>query len=91
MFIYRGKLEKIDMGKDVKSLLRNVFCSLPMGLAAYLICSIGNWSTSGHLGEKVSLLSVGILVGLGIYLACSYWTKNEEMLFLLKMIRRKRR
>jgi len=86
-----SKLEKIDMGKDVKSLLRNVFCSLPMGLAAYLICSIGNWSTSGHLGEKVSLLSVGILVGLGIYLACSYWTKNEEMLFLLKMIRRKRR
>ena len=86
-----SKLGKIDMGKNIKSLLRDVFCSLPMGLAAYLICSVGNWSTTGNLGEKVFLLSIGIVIGLGIYLACSYWTKNEEMLFLLKMVRRKRK
>ena len=86
-----SKLGKIDMGRNIKSLLRDVFCSLPMGLAAYLICSIGNWSATGNLGEKVLLLSIGIVIGLGIYLACSYWTKNEEMLFLLKMVRRKRK
>lgn len=86
-----SKLGKIDMGKNIKSLLRNVLCSLPMGLAAYLICSIGNWSTTGNLREKVFLLSIGIVIGLGIYLACSYWTKSEEMLFLLKMVRRKRK
>jgi len=55
-----------------------------------LICSIGNWSTTGNLGEKVLLLIAGIVVGLGVYLGCSYWVKNEEMLFLLKMIRKKR-
>jgi len=86
-----SKLGKIDMVKNIKSLLRDVFCSLPMGLTAYLICSLGNWSTTGNLGEKVFLLSIGIVIGLGIYLACSYWTKNEEMLFLLKMVRRKRK
>ena len=86
-----SKLGKIDMGKNIKSLLRDVFCSLPMGLAAYFICSVGNWSTAGNLGEKVLLLSIGIVIGLGIYLACSYWTKNEEMLFLLRMVRRKRK
>ena len=87
-----SKLGKIDdMGKNIKSLLRDVFCSLPMGLAAHLICSVGNWSTAGNLGEKVLLLLIGIVIGLGIYLACSYWTKNEEMLFLLKMVRRKRK
>ncbi len=85
-----SKLGKIDMGKNIKSLLRDVFCSLPMGLAAYLICSIGNWSTTGNAGEKVLLLLIGIVIGLGIYLICSYWTKNEEMLFLLKMIRKRR-
>jgi putative peptidoglycan lipid II flippase len=85
-----SKLGKIDMGKNSKSLLRDVFCSLPMGLAAYLICSMGNWSTTGNLGEKVLLLIAGIVVGLGVYLGCSYWVKNEEMLFLLKMIRKKR-
>ena len=86
-----SKLGKIDMGKNIKSLLRDVFCSLPMGLAAYFICSVGNWSTAGNLGEKVLLLSIGIVIGLGIYLACSYWAKNEEMLFLLRMVRRKRK
>ena len=85
-----SKLGKIDMGKNTKSLLRDVFCSLPMGLAAYLVCSIGNWSTTGNLGEKVLLLIAGIVIGLGVYLGCSYWVKNEEMLFLLRMIRKKR-
>jgi putative peptidoglycan lipid II flippase len=83
------KLGKIDMRKNIKSLLRDVFCSLPMGVAAYLICSLGNWTVSGNVIEKVLLLGIGILVGLGIYLACSYWAKNEEMLFLLKIVKRK--
>jgi hypothetical protein len=59
-----------------------------MGLAVYLICSLGNWTSSGGEVEKVLLLGIGIVVGLGIYLVCSYWVKNEEMLFLLKMIRK---
>jgi putative peptidoglycan lipid II flippase len=84
------KLGRIDMRKNIKSLLRDVFCSLPMGVAAYLICSLGNWSTTGNIGEKVLLLLIGIVIGLGIYLACSYWVKNEEMLFLLKTIRKRR-
>jgi len=85
-----SRLGKIDMGKNIKSLLKDVFCSLPMGVAAYLICSIGSWSTTGNAGEKVLLLLTGIVVGLGIYLVCSYWTKNEEMLFLLKMVRKRK-
>ena len=60
-----------------------------MGLAAYLICSIGDWSTAGNVGEKMLILFAGIVIGLGIYLACSYWVKNEEMLFLLNMVKRK--
>jgi putative peptidoglycan lipid II flippase len=82
-----SKLGKIDMRKNMKALFRDVFCSLPMGVAAYLICSMGNWTVSGNVIEKILLLGIGILVGLGIYLACSYWAKNEEMLFLLKMIK----
>jgi putative peptidoglycan lipid II flippase len=85
-----SRLGKIDMRKNIKSLLKDVFCSLPMGVAAYLICSIGNWSTTGNAGEKVLLLLTGIVVGLGIYLVCSYWTKNEEMLFLLKMVKKRK-
>jgi putative peptidoglycan lipid II flippase len=84
------KLGKIDMRKNVKSLLRDILCSIPMGLAAYLICSLGDWTVSGHAIEKVLLLGLGMVIGLGIYLACSFWVKNEEMIFLLKMVRKKR-
>lgn len=85
-----SKLGKIDLWKNIRSLLRNVLCSLPMGLVAYLICSLRDWSTTGHSFEKVLFLVIGIVVGLGIYLVCSYCMKNEEMLFLLKMLRRKK-
>ena len=84
------KLGGMDFRRDIKSLLLILSCSLPMGLVAYLICSLGNWATTGNIVEKVLLLVIGILLGLGIYLVCSYWVKNEEMLFLLKMVKRKK-
>ena len=74
----------------VISLLRIFFCSLPMGLVSYLICSLGDWSASGHGIEKVVLLVVGIILGLGVYLGSSYWMKNEELIFLLRMVKKER-
>ena len=84
-------LGEIDVLKDVEALLRSFACSVPMGLIAYLVCSLGDWTGAGHSLPKLFLLSAGIVVAMGVYLACSYWTKNEEMLFLLKMLNRKRR
>jgi putative peptidoglycan lipid II flippase len=84
------KLGGMDFSRNIKSLLLIFSCSLPMGLVAYLICSLGNWSATGNIVEKVLLLVIGIVTGLGIYLVCSYWVKNEEMIFLLKMVRKKR-
>jgi putative peptidoglycan lipid II flippase len=87
----REVLGRIDLRKDIESLLRNFACSVPMGLTAYLICSLGDWTGTGHSLPKLSLLSAGIVAGMGVYLACSYWSKNEEMLFLLKMVKRRKR
>ncbi|OGP93254.1 MAG: murein biosynthesis integral membrane protein MurJ [Deltaproteobacteria bacterium RBG_16_47_11] len=84
-----SKLGGMDMRKNIQSLLRIFFCSLFMGLSAYLICSLGDWTRTGHSGEKILLLGIGIGVGIGVYLACSYWMKNEELLFLLRMLRKK--
>ena len=83
------KLGGLDVEKNIKSLLRSFFCSFLMGLAAYLICSLGDWTVSGKVMEKSLLLGAGIVIGLGIYLACSYWVKYEEMLFLLNIVKRK--
>jgi putative peptidoglycan lipid II flippase len=84
------KLGSVDLRKNIRSLLKIFFCSLPMGFAAYFICSLGNWSATGNVVQKVLLLGIGVVVGIGLYLVCSYLMKNEEMLFLLKMVRRKR-
>ncbi len=83
------KLGGMEIGKNVKSLVRVLLCSLPMGLTAYLICSLGDWSTTGGALEKALLLLTGIAVSLGVYLICSYWMKNEEIMFLMKMLRKK--
>ncbi len=84
------KLGRMDLTKHIKSLLRILLCSLPMGLAAHLICSLENWTTTGNTLQKIFLLAIGIAVGLGTYLVCSYWMKNEEMIFLLRMLRKKK-
>lgn len=84
------RLGGIDIKKTIQSFLRILLCSLPMGIAAYFICSLGNWTRTGYVIEKVLLLGVGIVVGLGVYLVCSYLMKNEEMHFLLKVVKRKR-
>jgi putative peptidoglycan lipid II flippase len=84
------KLGRMDLAKHIKSLLRILLCSLPMGLTAYLICSLGNWSTTGNMVEKVLLLGTGIVVGLGVYFICSYLMRNEEMIFLMKMVHKRK-
>ncbi len=88
LLLYRElnrKLGGLEIEKDFRSLVRSFFSSLPMGFAAYLICSLGDWSASGKVAEKALLLGAGMMGGLGIYFACSYWMKNEEMFFLIKM------
>jgi putative peptidoglycan lipid II flippase len=93
LFLLYWKLNRrlggFDVMKNIKSLLRTFLCGLLMGAAAYLICSTGDWTVSGNTIEKIFLLGAGMIAGLGIYLACSYWMKNEEMLFLLNIVKRK--
>jgi len=81
------RLGGLDVAKNIKSLLKTFLCGLPMGWVAYLICSVGDWTGSGNTIEKVFLLVAGMIAGIGVYLASSYWMKNEEMLFLLNIVK----
>lgn len=83
------KLGGIEIGKSAKALIRILISSLPTGLAAYSICSLRDWSGTGETLEKALLLLAGIVAGLGIYLLCSSRAKNEEMIFLMEMLRKK--
>lgn len=83
------RLGGFDVARNVKSILKTFFCSILMGGVAYLICSVGDWTGSGNTVRKVFLLGVGIIAGIGVYLASCYWMKNEEMLFLLKIVEKR--
>lgn len=85
-----SKLEGMEMKRNIHSLLQIFFCSLLMGVSAYLLCSLRGWSTPGDTGEKIVFLGAGIGVGIAVYLLGSYWMRNEEMLFLAKMLRKKK-
>lgn len=83
------KIGGMDLRKTIWCFVSIVLCSVPMGLVAYFICSLGDWSSTGNSGGKVLSLGAGVVAGIGVYLACSYWMKNEEMLFLLRILREK--
>ncbi len=83
------RLGGLDVARNIKSLLETFFCSLLMGGVAYLICSLGDWTGSANAIEKVFLLGAGVIAGIGVYLTSSYWMRNEEMLFLLNIVKRK--
>jgi putative peptidoglycan lipid II flippase len=85
-----AELGQVEVRKSIESLLHNLTSSLPMGLAAYLICSFKNWTTVGQSWEKVIFLGLGIFTGFGIYLLSSYWRKNEEMLFVIEMLKKRK-
>jgi putative peptidoglycan lipid II flippase len=83
------RLGGLDVAKNIKSMLLTFFCSLLMGWMAYLVCSLGDWTGSGNTIEKVFLLGAGMIAGIGVYLASCYWMKNQEMLFLLDIVKRR--
>jgi putative peptidoglycan lipid II flippase len=85
-----SKVGVIGIGKVGQSLLQTLFCSLPMGMIAYWVCSLGDWSTPGSVVEKALILLTGIAAGLSVYLLSSYLLKNEELLFLIRMVKREK-
>ncbi len=90
IFRYFGvKIGSLDLKKDIKSLIKSLLCSLPMGFFAYFVSSFRNWSSPDNYSQKIILLAVAIFSGILIYIACSYFSKNEEMIFLLRIIKRR--
>jgi putative peptidoglycan lipid II flippase len=83
------RLGGLDVARNIKSMLEAFFCGLLMGWIAYLICSLGDWTGSGNTVGKVFLLGAGMIAGIVVYLGSAYWMKNEEMLFLLNIVKRR--
>lgn len=90
IFRYLGaRIGNLHLRKNIKALAKSFLCSLPMGFCAYFISSFGNWSSVNNYAQKVVILSIAILSGVLVYLVFSYFSKNEEMFFLLRILKRR--
>jgi len=71
----------------VFSVFRIALAVIPMAFTVFLIKEQGLWTESGGYSAKIALLCGAILLGMLLYLVCSYLLKNEELHFLVRGIR----
>ena len=68
---------------------KTVLSSVIMGAAGWAVLHGGIWQKSGNSAEKTAYLTVTICLCACIYIACSYFLKNEEMGFVYETMKRK--
>jgi putative peptidoglycan lipid II flippase len=88
-FLLRRKIGPLGLRKIIHSFLKNLGASILMGLAAYAVCLLGRWDTSGLTGEKVSLLLGAIGVGILVYGSACYFLKCGEIQTVLEIFKKK--
>jgi len=87
----RKKLGRIDGKRIMSSLLKIIPTSLTMGVIGWWFSRQPVWDLSGHILFKSALL-LGGLASCGLFYFTAMWLmKSEELVFLLEVIKRKRR
>jgi len=86
----RTKLGRVDGGKILRSFIKTVTASSLIGCVAWFITRGELWKVSGRVPEKALLLAGVIALCTGAYILIMYLMKSEELMYLLKM-RKKRR
>jgi putative peptidoglycan lipid II flippase len=88
--ILRKKLGGVDGGKILGSFMKTVAASSLMGFMGWFILRSDMWMESGRILEKSFLLSSVIALSAGVYVLIMYLMKSEELMYLIKM-RKKRK
>jgi putative peptidoglycan lipid II flippase len=92
LVVFRIKIGKMGIRQFIISILKVSIASLVMGVVIYQISTFGAWdNNTGCTTENLLTLGTSILTGLGIFFIISYLLKNSEFLFLIDMIKGRRR
>lgn len=87
--LLRKRLGAIDGGRILSSFLKSIFASAIMGVSAWILLHGTLWQSQGNTLQKVFYLSGTIIVCIGIYLAVVFLLRSEELLSVVRMIRKK--
>jgi len=85
--ILRIRLGRLNIRKLISSVGKVVFSSAVMGSAVYLSYYNSYWTSLSFPLSRVVSLTTSILVGVGVFIFCSYVLKSPELLSLRESIK----
>ncbi len=85
--ILRIRLGRLNIRKLISSVGKVVFSSAVMGSAVYLSYYNSYWTSLSFPLSRVVSLITSILVGVGVFIFCSYVLKSPELLSLRESIK----
>ncbi len=88
-YFLRKRLRRVGARNIIKSFLKVSFASAAMGFAGWFLLRGEIWKQSGNAIEKAGYLSGTIMICVGIYLSLSYLLKNEEMAYVIGLVKTK--
>jgi putative peptidoglycan lipid II flippase len=87
--LLRKKLKRIGAKSILSSFLKSALASTIMGVTGGLVLHGELWRISGHTFIKSLYLTGTVILCAGLYVLISYLLKNEELSFIVRMIKMK--
>jgi putative peptidoglycan lipid II flippase len=88
-FALNKRVGMIDMTETLKYCIKISIASLVMGVTAWKISTLFEWTQSGISIEKLGIFLAAIVGGAAVYSGLAKALKVEELTFLISMIRRR--
>jgi len=88
-FFLRKKLGRIDARKILGSFLKTFLSSVAMGVVGWGLLRGQLWQQSGNSPVKAAYLTGTVILCGGVYMACSYFLKSDEMGYVYDMMKKK--
>ena len=90
-FMLRKKLGRVDGRKILNSFMKISFASAIMGIGGWAATRSDIWKESGSLVKKAGIFSGVFILCIAIYLLMMHLMKSEEMKYLIKMYKERKR
>ncbi len=88
-FFLRERLKRVDGRRIFASFSKSVFAASLMGLTSGMLLHGRLWQTHGNTLNKALYLSGTVSICVAIYFFMSYLLKNEELSYVIKMVKQK--
>jgi putative peptidoglycan lipid II flippase len=88
-FFLRERLGRVDGKRILASFSKSVFAASIMGLTSGILLHGTLWQTRGNTINKALYLSGTVSICVVIYFFMSYLLKNEELSYIVKMVKQK--